>query len=274
MSKPEEIIPKLKKETMLSLLSKGERLDGRRLTDFRDIRIETNVIEKAEGSAIVYLGNTIVIAGVKTSIGTPFSDSPYEGVQIVNTELIPLASPVFEPGPPGEEDVELSRVVDRALRSAKALNLKKLCIIPGKRVWYVYIDIYALNHDGNLIDASALAAISALVTAKFPKVEVHNNEIKILDEKVPLPIEDIPVTVTFAKICDKIVVDPTYEEELVMDSRITFGINGKGEICTIQKGLKGTFTVDEILYSANIAREISKKLRDLVSKVIEASKSL
>ncbi len=272
MSKPEEIIPKLKKETMLSLLDRGERIDGRGLTEFRDIKIETNIIERAEGSALVSIGNTMVIAGIKANIGTPFSDTPDEGVQIVHAELIPLASPVFEPGPPGEEDVELSRVVDRVIRSAKALNLKKLALIPGRRVWYIYIDIYALNHDGNLIDASALAAIAALMTAKIPKVQITNNEVKILEEKEPLPIEDLPVTVTFAKVSDKLIVDPTYEEELVMDARITFGINGKGEICTIQKGLKGTFTLDEVLYAANVARELASKLRDLLIKIKESSK--
>jgi len=267
LSKPEEIIPKLKKDTIMSLLSKGRRIDNRALNEFRQLKVEVNVVERADGSALVSLGNTMVIAGVKAVLGSPYPDSPNEGAQIVNAELIPLASPVFEPGPPGEEDVELSRVVDRTLRSAKAIDLKELAIVPGRRVWHIYIDIYALNHDGNLIDASMLAAIAAAYTAKIPEVEVRGNGIKIKDEKVNLPVKDIPVTVTFAKIGNEIVVDPCYEEELVMDSRITFGIDSKGNICSIQKGLRGTFTIKEVIEAASLARELSEELREIIVKL-------
>lgn len=267
MSKPEEIIPRLKKDTIISLLNKGRRIDNRRLNEFRKLKVEINVVERADGSALVSLGNTMVIAGVKAVLGSPYSDTPNEGAQIVNAELIPLASPVFEPGPPGEEDVELSRVVDRTLRSARAIDLKELAIIPGVKVWHIHIDIYALNHDGNLIDASTLAAIAAAYTAKIPEVEVRGSKIKIKDEKRELPVKDVPVTVTFAKIGNEIIVDPCYEEELVMDSRVTFGVDGKGNICSIQKGLRGTFTFDEVIKVAFLARELSQGLRDAVLKL-------
>jgi len=267
LSKTEEIIPRLKKDTIISLLNKGRRIDNRELNEFRRLKIEVNVVERADGSALVSLGNTMVIAGVKAVLGSPYSDTPNEGAQIVNAELIPLASPVFEPGPPDEEDVELSRVVDRTLRSAGAINLKELVIIPGVKVWHVHIDIYALNHDGNLIDASTLAAIAAAYTAKIPEVEVRGNRIKVKDERRGLPVKDIPVTVTFAKIGNEIIVDPCYEEELVMDSRVTFGIDSKGNICSIQKGLRGTFTFEEVIKAASLAKELSKELRETILKL-------
>ena len=267
MSRPEEIIPKLRKDTIISLLSQGRRLDDRRPDEFRELKIEANVIERADGSALVSLGNTMVIAGVKAVLGTPYPDSPNEGAQIVNAELIPLASPVFEPGPPGEEDVELSRVVDRALRSAGAIDLRELAIVPGRRAWCIYIDIYALNHDGNLIDASALAAVAALYTAKIPEVEVRGTEVRVKEERRGLPMRDVPVTVTFAKIGGEIVVDPCYEEELVMDARITFGIDSKGNLCAIQKGLRGTFAYEEVVRAASLARKLSASLREAVIKL-------
>ncbi len=269
MSAPEKIIPTVKKNTILLMLEKGERLDGRKLDEIRKIKIETDVIGNAEGSAIVHLGNTIVIAGVKLNIVTPYADTPNQGVQIVNAELIPLASPVFEPGPPGEDDVELSRVIDRALRSVKAIDLDKLVIIPGKKVWAVYIDIYALNHSGNLIDASMLASIAALLTAKKPKIELVNDQIKKLDEREKLPITDIPVTVTFAKIGDKLVVDPEYEEELIMDARLTFGITSNGNICALQKGLCGTFKPSLILEALEIARKVADEYRNYIKSFIQ-----
>ena len=246
MRKENEIIHLLEKKSIELLLEKGERVDGRKNFEFREISIKTNVIEKAEGSALVRLGNTMVIAGVKMNIGRPYPDTPNKGNLIVNTELIPIASPVFEPGPPGEDDIEISRVVDRGIRSAEAIDLEKLAIIPGQKVWVVFVDIYALNHDGNLMDAAMLAAISALLTTKKPVVEVQGEEIKVLGEVEPLPMKDRPVSMTFGKIGKSLIVDPNYREEHMLDARLTITISEKDKIVAIQKGLPGGFTLSLI----------------------------
>ncbi|MGW8289540.1 MAG: exosome complex protein Rrp42, partial [Candidatus Bathyarchaeia archaeon] len=117
------IVIRVKKKRIIELLESGKRTDGRGPTDYRDIKIESGVIERAEGSARVLLGKTEVIVGVKISTGTPFPDVPDTGVLTVNAELVPLASPDFEPGPPGEDAVELARVVDRGIRESKAIDL-------------------------------------------------------------------------------------------------------------------------------------------------------
>ena len=51
-----EVIATLKKDYIYNLMIKGKRQDGRGFKDFRDIKLETNVISKAEGSAKVTLG--------------------------------------------------------------------------------------------------------------------------------------------------------------------------------------------------------------------------
>jgi len=94
-----EIINTLKKDYIYNLMIKGKRQDGRGFKDLRDIKLETNIISKAEGSAKVTLGDTQVLVGVKLQTGTPFPDSQDEGVIITNLELNPIASPEFEPGP-------------------------------------------------------------------------------------------------------------------------------------------------------------------------------
>ncbi len=262
MSRSEEVIPKLEKHKLSSLISKGERIDGRELNEYRPITIDVNCIEKAEGSAIVSLGNTVSIAGVKAEIGTPFADTPNEGVLIVNAEFLPLASPSFEPGPPDENAIEIARVVDRGIRSSRTLDLERLCIIPGKRVWVIYVDVYVLNHNGNMIDASGLAVLSALLTAKIPVVKVSEDErIGITDEWVPLPIRDRPIPVTMAKIGDKLVVDPNINEELSMDCRLTLTVNERGSICAVQKGGRGSLSMNDILYAVDLALKVSKEIR-------------
>ncbi len=104
----------------------GKRIDGRTLTDYREFTIEQGVIEKAEGSARVFLGKTQILVGVKVETGEPFPDTPNEGVMTVNAELVPLASPTYETGPPDETSIELARIVDRGIRESKAIDTEKL----------------------------------------------------------------------------------------------------------------------------------------------------
>ena len=173
------LVTKIKVKQIEALLEKGTRIDGRGLLDTREIKIEQGLIEKAEGSARVLLGKTDVLVGVKIETGEPFPDTPKEGVLTVNAELVPLASPTFEPGPPDENSIELARVVDRGIRESHAVDTEKLCIEEGKKVFVVFVDVYVLNHDGNLIDASAIAAMAALMNTKMPNYEIKDGELKI-----------------------------------------------------------------------------------------------
>jgi len=224
------MVSRVKQKQIAQLISSGKRLDGRGLTDYREVQLEDGVIERAEGSARVRLGKTEVMVGIKIEVGEPFPDVPNEGVLTVNAELVPLASPTFEPGPPDENSIELARVVDRGIRESKAVALEKLCVEPGKKVFIVFVDIYVLNHDGNLIDASAIASLAALLNTKMFNYEVKEGEVKIKPGYTSLPVRNYPMAVTFAKISDKLVVDPWLEEEQVMDARLTEG----------RKGLRGT----------------------------------
>jgi exosome complex component RRP42 len=261
------IVMNVKKKRITELLTKGKRTDGRVLTEYREIQIESGVIERAEGSARVRLGKTEVIVGVKIGTGSPFPDTPDTGVLTVNAELTPLASPFFEPGPPGEDAVELARVVDRGIRESKAIDLEKLCVESGKLVFVVFVDVYVLNHDGNLIDASAIAALAALVNTKMFKYTVEDGEIVKKPGYTPLPIINHPIAVTFAKIGNTLILDTGTDEEQVMDARLTITMNKDGNICALQKGGgSGYFTKEEILEATKIAVDKTAELRKIVVK--------
>jgi exosome complex component RRP42 len=234
----------LKRHFIGRLIENGRRIDGRGFDDFRPIKIETGVIEtKAEGSSRVALGNTDVMCGIKLDVGEPFPDTPEEGVMMVGAELVPIASPDFETGRPGEDAVELARVVDRGIRESKMIDLGKLVIEPKEKVWMVFIDLHILNHDGNLIDASSLAAVSALQKAFVPKYE--GEKVVRREKDRDLPITKTPISCTFAKINGGTVLDPILDEEFAMDSRLTVTTSGK-HIHAMQKGCEGVFKPDEI----------------------------
>ena len=257
---------KVRQRRVAQLISGGKRLDGRELTDYREVKVESGFIERAEGSARVRLGKTEVLVGVKIETGAPFPDTPNEGVLTVSAELVPLASPSFEPGPPDENSIELARVVDRGIRESKAIAVEELCIEPGKKVFIIFVDVYVLNHDGNLIDASCLAALAALLNTKMFNYEIKDGEVKIKPGYKPLSIRNYPIAVTVAKINDKLVVDPWLEEEQVMDARLTMTIEKDGNICAIQKGGYGYFTPDQVIEVSKIVRQKAEEQRKLVVK--------
>ena len=257
---------KVRQRRIAQLISHEKRLDGRELTDYREVQLETGLIERAEGSARVRLGKTEVLVGVKFEMGEPFPDTPNEGVLTVNAELVPLASPTFEPGPPDERSIELARVVDRGIRESKSIATDELVVEPGKKVFVVFVDVYVLNHDGNLIDASSLAALAALLNTKMFNYEVKEGEVKIKPGYKPLPIRNYPIAVTMAKFNDKLVVDPGLDEEDVMDARLTMTVEKDGKICAIQKGGYGHFTAEQVVEASKIAMQKAEEQRKLVVK--------
>lgn len=255
------VVTRVKQKQIAQLIAKDNRLDGRGLNDYREIKLEQGLIERAEGSARVLLGKTEVLVGVKIETGEPFPDTPNDGVLTVNAELVPLASPTFEPGPPDENSIELARVVDRGIRESKCIDTEKLVIEAGKKVFVVFVDVYVLNHDGNLIDASALAAVAALLNTKMPNYEIEDGEVKIKPGYTQLPMKKHPITVTLAKIGDKLLVDPWLEEEQVMDARISMAIDDDENICAIQKGGSGYFEPKQVIEAAKIIKEKAKEMR-------------
>ncbi|MCQ2056026.1 MAG: exosome complex protein Rrp42 [archaeon] len=234
------IISEIKRDHIVRLLKNGKREDGRKLTENREISIITNCIESADGSARVRFGNTEVIAGVKIIPGTPFPDATNEGVITTGMEFLPMAHPSFEGGPPGEDAIELARVVDRGIRESKMVDVEQLCITEGEKVWMCFIDMYALDHDGNLFDTANLAAVMALKTAVIPYKQYD------LGDDRPLPTTCVPVSVTICKIDNTLILDPNFDEEYVSSARLTITTDDVGNFRAMQKGGKGSFTVDEL----------------------------
>jgi exosome complex component RRP42 len=257
------IVSRLKRKKIQEVISTGKRMDGRDLYDYREWAFKTNFLEKSEGSAEVRLGKTHVIVGVKAGLGTPFSDTPDDGVLMCNAEYTPVAHPTWEPGPPPYGAIELARVVDRGLRSAEILDMKELGLISGKSVYIVFVDLYILNWDGNLIDACGAGALAALRNAEIPGYKVTKDEAKATGKTKKLKLRSEPIPVTCYKIDDHIFLDATADEEEVADGRLTVTIDAKKNVTTLQKAGPVGFSVDEIKKCINIATEKAAEIRSL-----------
>jgi len=124
----------------------------------------------------------------------------------------------------------------------------------------VFVDIYTLNDDGNLIDASALASLIALKNAVFPKLE--GDKVKFGDfTKNRLPLTKLPVTCTLYKIRDKIIIDPDLDEQKAVDARLTVAMSEDGSINAMQKGGEIGLDIETIDLMIKMAGNQIKNLR-------------
>jgi exosome complex component RRP43 len=154
-------------------------------------------ISTADGSALVRLGKTTIVCGVKAETAPPDLDAPEAGFlgtpfphevsdsetillskKVPNLDLPALSSSKFKPGPPGEDAQVLSERLNQALvrcvatllligyliifRSSGIISPSSLCIHPGKVVWVLYVDAVCINYDGNAFDATLIAMVAAL----------------------------------------------------------------------------------------------------------------
>ncbi|RZB77813.1 Exosome complex component RRP45B isoform A [Glycine soja] len=250
------------------------RLDGRRPSDYRKLTVK---LAKQDGSAEVHLGQTHVMTFVTAQLVRPYRDRPNEGSLSIFTEFSPMADPSFDPGRPSDAAVELGRVVDRGLRESRAIDTESLCVLSGKLVWAIRVDIHILDNAGNLVDAANIAALASLLTFRRPEcslagedgqdVVVHPPEER---DPIPLIIHHLPIAVTFGFFSNEnlLVIDPTHHEECVMTGRMTATLNSNGDVCAIQKPGGESVSHSVIMHCLKLAHvkatDITTKIRDAV----------
>ena len=261
------VIDQLKKNQVIELLEQGQRVDGRAFDEPRPLKIEVGAIPKANGSARIFLGDTEVVTGIKVQPDRPFPDMGDKGIFICTAEILPVAHPDVEPGPPGEAVIELARVVDRGIRESHMIDLSQLVIEKDKSVVGVFSDNSVIDYAGNLFDACSYATTAALLSCKSPKWEMKDDVPTLVEgEESDIPITTIPVSVTMAKINNHIIVDPNADEWDSMDARITITTDSEGNICALQKGGKSGFTQEELEKCGEMSISVGAKIRETLKQ--------
>lgn len=268
------VIPNLQREKIEEYLdSEKKRLDGRKATDYRELVVEDNISPSAASAIRVKLGNTEVFAGVHLTPTTPYPDSPDEGTFMTTAELHPIASNYFDSGKPGINAIELGRIIDRGIRESGFVDFKGLCIESGEKVWQVFLDIIAINDDGNLLDVAGIAGLIALGRARMPVYDKEENKVshEFTDQKIPLNKEAMSLNMTLHKIGKTIVTDVNKEEEEISKFRLSIAVgdnNGSPRITAMQKGKAGTIKTADMESILNIVQdkwsELFPKVKELV----------
>ncbi len=243
-------------------LQNGERPGGRKMDEFREVKVEKDVLDNAEGSCRVKIGKTEVLCGVKLGTGEPYPDTPDEGALIVNVEFSPIASPEFERGYPREDAVEAARVLDRAVRESKAVDFSDLCLEEGEKVWMLFIDVSVINDDGNLTDACSLAVLGALSVTKVPTYVKKDDSVD-REKTKPLKLKEKPLEVSVCKANNHLLMDPSRQEEKAVTAKLTVG-STESKLCAMQKSKSGFFKKEELFEAVDMALKKIEELRKLV----------
>ncbi|EIW61518.1 uncharacterized protein TRAVEDRAFT_35012 [Trametes versicolor FP-101664 SS1] len=232
-------------------LAEDVRPDGRNLDEWRDVSVIVDSISTANGSALVRLGSTTVVCGVKAEIAEPELDRPEHGFLVPNLDLPAICSPKFKPGPPTDEAQVLSDRLNEVLVSSGVVSTKSLCIEPGKAVWVLYVDATCINYDGNAFDATLLAMVAALKSTTLPKA-TYDEETKrtICSRKVqePLQIGRLPTSFSFGVFDGThILADPTSFEEPLLDTTISVVVDESGGLTSVMQLGLGIVGADDVL---------------------------
>lgn len=211
------------------------RPDGRPIGRCRPTTIGLDVVSTANGSALVKIGSTTILAGVKLETQATQEAHPNEGQIDTHVEMSAMATSSHRPGRFAEEAVSIQQRIQGSLDASCAVRLEDLCIDPGKAAWHLYLDIYILDAAGSVLDAALLAALAALASTRLPSVKVNEQGKVVSDSQQQLQADRLqllamPVSVTSGTFMGKLLVDPTAEEEPLLENNITMIVDSNGKL--------------------------------------------
>ncbi|KAI0041550.1 ribosomal protein S5 domain 2-like protein [Auriscalpium vulgare] len=277
MRPPSPSIPE--KEFLFSTLEKSLRLDGRGLIEMRPLEL---TFGEELGHVDCTLGKTRVLAQVDAKMVRPLPERPFEGIISVHSEISPMASPEYEStGRPSDEEVALSRMLDKVIRRSDAVDREALCILAGQRVWHLRLTIHCLSDAGNLLDCACMAGMVALRHFRRPDVEVIGDEVTVHPPSsrapVPLSLHHTPFSLTFALFAPSsshtnissqtapiTLLDPSLLEQRLASGTLSLALNAQRELCVVHKAGGVPLTPEEVLSAVNIAVQKAKELEKMV----------
>ena len=126
-------------------------------------------------------------------------------------------------------------------REQFGIDLKSLCVKPGRARWTLTVDCACACDRGSMLDALSVGVRAALADTKIPKVTVAGvgedgagGELEIDDDPEACSRVDVSrcgVVVTTTKIGKYGVVDATEEEAACSEASMSVGVDREGTIC-------------------------------------------
>ncbi|KAI4814104.1 hypothetical protein KUCAC02_003311 [Chaenocephalus aceratus] len=248
-----------------SFLKENCRPDGRELSEFRTTTLNIGSISTADGSALVKVGNTTVMCGIKVELTNPLVEAPGKGfIGFVRVHQENRRRPA-------------SQFIADVIESSEVIQTEDLCIERGKLCWVLYCDMMCVDYDGNVLDACIIALLAALKNTKLPEVTINKDtgapEVN-LEKRKGLNIRKHPVGASFCVFDDSIlIVDPTAEEEGLSTSHLTVVTDEKARLCVVHKPGGTPLSAEKLQECIGRATARQREIQKLVDKVIHSVKT-
>lgn len=241
-------------EYLRRFTQKQVRQSGRGLDDFRTTTVACSSIKTAAGSAVVCMGDTRVVAGVKIELSSLPDVVP-------NLDLGPICSSKYKQGAPGEVAMAMAEKLRLVLHTTHLLDPASLVIEKDRAAWVVYIDILCLSDDGNIFDAAWTSLVEALRTARVPQARFDQDVGEVVLEKgwSALQLGMRAFSTSVVRFDNTVVLaDPDDDEEDLSHESATIVLDE--ELTVHYFSLDGTFTTDEIQHCLELAESRTKYL--------------
>uniref|UniRef100_A0A1L8DXN8 Exosome complex component RRP45 n=1 Tax=Nyssomyia neivai TaxID=330878 RepID=A0A1L8DXN8_9DIPT len=268
----EKVLTNVEKTFVNKCISQNLRIDGRRMNDFRKVKLSFG---NEWGSVHVALGETRVLVQVSCVVAQPKSVRPQEGLLSISVDIGSMAAAHFEAGRSSDEAIQINRILERAFKDSRCVDLESLCLVAEEKVWSVRVDVNVLNHDGNIIDCASVGVLAALLHFRRPDVTWTGTEFTIhtAAEKDPIPLvlHHFPVCVSYVIYQDGTVAcaDPTDLEERVAQAKMVFGLNSYQELCGLHLGGVTLLSAGFVIDLASRGVKHAKNHIEMVKKCIE-----
>uniref|UniRef100_A0A336M647 CSON012704 protein n=1 Tax=Culicoides sonorensis TaxID=179676 RepID=A0A336M647_CULSO len=114
-----------------------ERLDGRSPHEFRKLEVQFGA---EYGSVVVSRGQTKVLAYVTCNITELKAIRPNEGLLFIKVQLGSMAPNNYDSKCVSDESLQISRILERAFKNSRCVDLEYLCILSEEKVWSIRVE--------------------------------------------------------------------------------------------------------------------------------------
>ncbi len=235
----------------------GNRLPG----EMRPVNVTPGYLKHAEGSALITVGETMVIcsASVEDKVPPFLKDSGY-GWVTAEYAMLPRSARTrvareSSRGKVGGRTHEIQRLIGRSLRA-----VTDLAVLGQRTIW---IDCDVIQADGGTRTASVTGAFFALHAAA-----AHLLEKGLVPEN---PVRDYLAAVSVGMVGDELRLDLDYEEDSSAQVDMNVVMTGSGRMVEIQgTAEQKPFTADDLARFLELARTGIDRLVGLEREMLGA----
>ncbi len=239
------------------------RQDGRKNNELRKLKITKDYIKYAEGSCLVELGNTKVIATASVEDGVPhFLRGSGNGWITAEYGMIPRSCKSRVPrevskGRPGGRTHEIQRLIGRSLRSVT--NMAKL----GERT--IWLDCDVVQADGGTRCAG--------ITGSFIALAFALEKMKKDGLLKALPLSDYVAAISVGIIKDEAVLDLDYTEDSKAEVDMNVVMTGNGKFIEVQgTAEKEPFKKEDLNRMTSLAQNGIQEIISSQKKILKGIK--